>query len=228
MKKCKLLILLLLLLMGSASVRAVTLSVVDEVPVINFVVWTNSGETVAYCLAEHPVVTVSGDRLILATRESIVEYSVGDVKKFTFEPLYYFVAWLNDGSRYAYALDEHPVVTYSNGELLLTTSSRQVVYQASNVHKFTFSASDITSDEPLPPTTGVSLPEQPQHFIQQGDVAFTGCRAGSTICIYTLDGKLLQTMTVDETSKGIIDTASYPAGIYIIKTETTTHKIIKR
>lgn len=228
MKQLKPLIRLLLLMLVSvpAFSQTGTASAPDEAPAIDFVVWTRSGEKVAYRLSEHPVVTHSGDKLILTTNTGIVEYAAGDVRKFTFEPIYYFVAWLNDGSRTAYTLGQHPVVTYTNGELLLTTTQQQVAYAAGDVRKFTFSASDISCDAP----TSVTSPlEQGQQFnLQQGNVRFSGSPAGSTISIYAIDGKLLHTTTTDEAGNAIIDITSYPAGVYIIKTETITHKIIKR
>ena len=92
MKQFRLLIWLLLLLSGPTFARQAILSATDEVPVINFVVWTHSGEKIAYSLAQHPVVTHSGDKLILSTGADAVEYTARDVKKFTFEPIYYFVA----------------------------------------------------------------------------------------------------------------------------------------
>ena len=228
MKQLRPLLWLLLLLVGSvpAYSQAEVPPATDEAPAIDFVVWTHSGEKIAYCLSEHPVVTQSGDKLILTTNTGIVEYAAGDVRKFTFEPIYYFVAWLNDGSRTAYALGQHPVVTYTNGELLLSTQHEQVAYTAGDVRKFTFSASDISCDAP----TSVTSPlEQGQQFsLQQGNVHFSSCRAGSPISLYTLDGKLLQTVAADADGNARLVTGSSPAGVYIIKTETITHKIIKR
>lgn len=228
MKRSIQLIWLLLLLAAPTFARQAMMPAADEVPVINFVVWTYGGEKISYSLAQHPVVTHSGDKLILTTNLGTVEYAASDVRKFTFEPIYYFVAWLNDGSRYAYALGEHPVVTYSNGELLLTTQQQQVAYTATDVNKFTFSPSDITSEGQQPPTTGISTPQQPQLGIHNGDIHFSGSRAGSPINVYTLDGKLLHTTTTDDAGNATISIASHPAGVYIIKTETITHKIIKR
>ena len=228
MKQLRPLLWLLLLLVGNASAfsQAETPPATDEAPAIDFVVWTHSGEKIAYRLSEHPVVTQSGDKLILTTNTGIVEYAAGDVRKFTFEPIYYFVAWLNDGSRTAYALGQHPVVTYTNGELLLTTTQQQVAYTAGDVRKFTFSASDISCDAPTSVTS--PLEQDWQFSLQQGNVHFSGSPAGSTIIVYTIDGKLLHTTTTDEAGNAAIDIASYPAGVYIIKTETITHKIIKR
>ena len=200
----------------------------DEAAAIDFVVWTHSGEKIAYRLSEHPVVTHSGDRLTLTTNAGAVEYTAGDVWKFTFEPIYYFVAWLTDGSRHAYPLGEHPVVTYTNGELLLSTQHEQVAYTAADVRKFTFSTTGITCDEELPTSVTSPLEQAQQFSLQQGDIHFSGCRAGSPISLYTLDGKLLQTVAADADGNARLATDNYPAGVYIIKTETITHKIIKR
>lgn len=231
MKQLKPLIRLLLLFVGviPAFSQTAPLTATNEAPAINFVVWTHSGERITYPLSEHPVVTHIGDKLKLSTHTGAVEYTATEVRKFTFEPIYYFVAWLSDGSRYAYALDQHPVVTYSNGELLLSTSQEQIAYPADDVHKFTFSLSDITDDGQKPPATQISSIEQEnQYHIRSGEIQFSNCHPGSPIHIYTLDGKLLHTATVATDGRANIDTSTYPAGVYIIKTETITHKIIKR
>ena len=227
MKKIKLFI-WFLLFVGNAFARTCYLPYADDVPALNFIVWTRSGEKIAYMLSEHPVVTTSGDKLILTTRTGIVEYMASDIKKFTLEPVYYFVTWLNDGSRYAYALDEHPVITYSNGELLLDTKAQQVSYSADEVHKFTFSLSDISCEGDMPPASIPSIEQQPQCNMQQGNLFFAGSHPGSVIAVYTLDGKLLQRVTTDASGNAHLVTGTYPAGVYIIKTETITHKIIKR
>lgn len=229
MKKLQLFIWFLLLFVSSSFARMSSFSSRDDVPALNFVVWTHSGEKIGYLLSEHPVVTKNGDKLIIGTRIGVVEYSTIDIKKFTFEPIYYFVAWLKDGSRYAYALEEHPVISYSDGDLLLDTHTQRVVYSADEVHKFTFSLSDISCEGEIPPATAVtSLKYQQQFRLQQGDMYFCGCRAGSYISIYTLDGKLLQTVVADANGNAHIVTGTYPAGVYVIQTETITHKIIKR
>ena len=64
--------------------------------------------------------------------------------------------------------------------------------------------------------------------IHNGDIHFSSIRAGSPINVYTLDGKLLHTTTTDDAGNATISIASHPTGVYIIKTETITHKIIKR
>lgn len=229
MKKTQLFIWLLLLVVSDGFARMDYSANADDLPTLNFVVRTHSGEKVSYLLSEHPVVTIDGNKLIITTRTGAVEYSVSDVNKFTFEPIYYFVVWLNNGNRYAYALDEHPVVTYSNGELLFDTRYQQVSYMATAVRKFTFSASDVTHEEQSPPSTGIESVEQEQlHIIQQGDVYFSGCKAGSNVSIYSIGGKILYTTEIDANGNACLMLSSYPSGVYIIKTEKVTHKIIKR
>ena len=144
-------------------------------------------------------------------------------------PILYFVVWTHNDEKVAYLLSEHPVVTYSEGELLLSTLQQEVFYTASDVHKFTFSTSDITGEGQLPPTTEVLCLEQELELaLQQGDVLFMGSCAGSEISVYTIDGMLLHTVIVDATCCVHLEMSSYPSGVYVIKTEKTTHKIIKK
>ena len=98
MKQLRPLLWLLLLLVGNAPAysQAEVPPATDEAPVIDFVVWTHSGEKIAYRLSEHPVVTQSGDKLILTTNTGVVEYAASDVRKFTFEPIYYFIVTIRN------------------------------------------------------------------------------------------------------------------------------------
>lgn len=151
--------------------------------------------------------------------------SVGAINSPDERPEIDFVVWMHDGAKVAYRLSEHPVVTYCDGELLLETHQQKVSYVADDVHKFTFS----TGEEQEQPSTGVDSVCLEQHVsMKQGDILFSGCGVGECVYVYTMDGKLMQTVKVDESGRAFIPFSSYSAGAYIIKTETITHKIIKR
>jgi len=51
----------------------------------NVVVWDQNGESVAYDLAESPVITYSGTTLLLKTDKVSVEYQLANVHKLTFD-----------------------------------------------------------------------------------------------------------------------------------------------
>lgn len=143
-------------------------------------------------------------------------------------PTYFLIAWLKDGRKDAYALEEHPSVVYSDGMLILSTTWQQMEYPHDIVRKFTMTDTD-NPEEPVSPETDIFNVQHPNNMqVSYGDVVFSSCRPGAVIKIFSLDGRLLNTAVVNAGGSAIIRTADYPAGVYIIQSETITHKIIKR
>ena len=48
------------------------------------------------------------------------------------------LVWQADGKVVAFSLDEEPVTTYSNGNLVITTTSKTVTYPLEQVRKYTY------------------------------------------------------------------------------------------
>ena len=81
-----------------------------------------------------------------------------------------------------------------------------------------------------PEDTHVDVVEKTAVTMRQiGDVVvISGCNFGSQVMVYSLNGVLLQLHYADVEGNVEISMADYAQGIYIIKTETITYKIIKR
>jgi len=66
------------LLSFSLAIRA------EEAIVVTLEVWTHNGEKIIYGLNERPVVTYSGDNLVITTEDISINYPLADLHKFTF------------------------------------------------------------------------------------------------------------------------------------------------
>ena len=143
------------------------------------------------------------------------------------EPTYYLTTWLKNGRRDAYALSEHPVVVYGDNELQLTTSAQIVKYVASDVHKFTLSNTDESCEEDSTLAIEDVKSSDAMH-VSPGTIEFSGCKPGSEIKVYAINGTLIATYHVNANGYLLIQMQNYPVGIYIIKSETITHKIIRK
>ena len=88
---------------------------------------------------------------------------------------------------------------------------------------FTFRQFDISAIQPA------QLGTEPQLAISNAGQTLTvsGCRAGSRICIYSMSGSRLISMTTTEGSAQIT-VAHLPAGIYLLQVDSTTVKFQKR
>ena len=112
------------------------------------------------------------------------------------------------GGTVEYAFSEKPVVTYSDGYLIITAtgSKESVMYPLSNMQKFTFGE---VSDQVTRITTPASVAPQ------------------STF-IYSIDGKLVRTLNPNEDGSTSASVEGLPAGTYVIKNGTTTYKVLKK
>lgn len=141
------------------------------------------------------------------------------------EPVYAFYVWTVGGEKVGYPLEERPTVVYNGEKIVLTTTRVIIEYPAESVRKYTLE--DMMSP---PEDTHVDVVEKTAVTMRQiGDVVvISGCNFGSQVMVYSLNGVLLQLHFADVEGNVEFSMADYAQGIYIIKTETITYKIIKR
>lgn len=101
---------------------------------------------------------------------------------------------------------EKPVVTYSEGNLVISVTGASVSYPLSIMEKFTFGES---SEHVTRITAPVDLAPQPTF-------------------IYSIDGKLLRTYKPNEDGTTSASLDGLPAGTYVVKNGKTSYKVAKR
>ncbi len=104
------------------------------------------------------------------------------------------------------AFSEKPVVTYSDGNLIITAAEASVTYPLSNMDKFTFGEVD---DQVTRITAPVNTAPQPTY-------------------IYSLDGKLMRTLQPSEDGTTPASLDGLTPGTYVIKNGKTSYKVLKR
>ena len=110
------------------------------------------------------------------------------------------------GGTVEFAFSEKPVVTYSDGCLVVSVQGASVKYPLSNMQKFTFGE---VSDQWTRIVAPADQKPQPTY-------------------IYNVGGVLLRTLqpSADGSTSASLD--GLPAGTYIIKNGTTSYKTIKK
>lgn len=141
------------------------------------------------------------------------------------EPLYRFYVWLRDGRIEGYAIEEKPQVTMGEELFTLSTTSATVAYEAKNVSKFTLN--DAAVDDPTSAITPVAFADTEIAF-HGGEFSISNSRAGMPVMVYDLQGRLVSSQRISPDGTLSISLHSYPAGVYIVKTETSTYKINKK
>lgn len=137
------------------------------------------------------------------------------------ETVYYFVASLRDGSELSYPFAERPTLTNKGTDLLLTTTKGNLELPHGSVQKFTIIAQqEATGIKKVKNKAKVEWKENVLHFVQ--------CRVGSIISVYDKSGRMVLEKHVDEDGVCCISLQAQPSGIYVIKSENVTCKILKK
>lgn len=221
----------------------------DSEPKYSFVVWFHDGGKVSLSLDEHPVVTYSDGNIVVSTTDSRIEYAHAAVRKFTIEevevvpdvptpdpepeptpdpepiPEFYFVVWMHSGARISFPLVEHPVLTYVDGDIVVTTSQEQLTYAHVDVRKFTFADEDISQGEPAK----IETSEHEAQWQRQGDVMyFVDCTPGERVTVYNATGQQVAQYAILPDGTLRIPLSQFGEGMYIVKTESITYKFMKK
>lgn len=111
------------------------------------------------------------------------------------------------GSTVEFAFSEKPVVTYSDGYLVITAQDRTVQFPMSIMQKFTFG--EVEEDQITRITAPVNVAPQPTY-------------------IYGIDGKLMRTLKPSDDGSTPANLDGLPAGTYVIKNGSTSYKVLKK
>lgn len=141
------------------------------------------------------------------------------------EPEFYFVLWLEGGGVVAYPLDKHPQVTYNNGQLKITTDVEEVYIEPDQVNKFT-----INDSEPNDDLSGVEGNYILSPKLEKGkdSMLFVNCRADMDVFVYKLGGELVKYAKTDSDGSLYLSLKELGSGVYIVKSEEITCKILKK
>ena len=128
---------------------------------------------------------------------------------------------MNDGTQHQYYMSEYDRVYFEDNEALVvemapTTKSDR--YNLAEIRKITCSEVEGMIEET---DDSVQLSPNPSH-----DAFMLHNLAGrQRIDIYALDGRLVK--SVEAVGDQVIDIADLPIGLYLVKTVSSTHKMIK-
>ena len=127
---------------------------------------------------------------------------------------------LKDGTTQTYELAEQPVITVVGTGLKIVANHADVSILLSDVVRYTFQKR----------TTGIDEVDTNQEVIdyKDGVLTLSGLEAGTPISLYTIDGRLLQAHTVADDGTYRQSLASLRQGVYVVKVNHKSYKIMKR
>ena len=128
--------------------------------------------------------------------------------------------WKADGTVVTFNLDEMPVTTYSEGNLVIKTTKTTVTYPLEQVRKYTYSS--VTDALSAPKLERATLSKDGE------SLTFTGLKPQTLISIYNVSGQLVRNVKSRELGKTTVSVANLPVGVYVVKVNGVTYKITKR
>ncbi len=105
-----------------------------------------------------------------------------------------------------FAFSEKPVVTYSEGHLIISVENASVSYPLSNMDKFTFGELDDDVTRIVAPASAAPQPT----------------------FIYNIEGKLVRSYQPSDSRATSASVEGLPAGTYVIKNGNTSYKVLKK
>lgn len=128
--------------------------------------------------------------------------------------------WFSNGSVMSIKLFEGPKTTYKDGNLVITMLKNSVTYPLEKVRRFTYGYSSV----------GIDTPEKMEAaFSSDGEtLTFTGLKPHTQVSLYNVAGVLLQTIDSGNQNKTVISASHLPVGVYVVKVDGGTYKIMKR
>lgn len=127
------------------------------------------------------------------------------------------IVTLKDGSEWRFAFADKPVVTCQDGMFVVKTATVEQSTELADIDNYKF---DVNS--------GANLLEADEATLgyAMGQVAISGLQAGVAVYVYAMDGVLVLSARADEAGRATLDMNACPKGVYIVKANQMSWKII--
>ena len=137
------------------------------------------------------------------------------------EPKSRLVVWAKDGTKTYFDLAENPKTTFKDNDLVITSESMTVNYPLEQVLRYTYELVSTGIES-------ISL-EKTVRISQRGDaLTLENLKPGTAVSLYTVDGKLVMAHAAGDSRSVTISLSDRPSGVYIVKANDVTCKMLKR
>jgi hypothetical protein len=126
---------------------------------------------------------------------------------------------LGNNEAVEFALSDEPNVTATGDSVVIKSRSVEVAYAMADIAYLDYSNS----------TTGLNTTKSGESDIQRigNTLIMHGQNAGEAVNVYTIDGKLVNSVKVDAQGKAVVSLETLAAGVYVVKANGKSTKIAK-
>ena len=129
--------------------------------------------------------------------------------------------YTKDGAHHEFQLFDRPQVTFEQGNLHIRTKKDEVSFALADVAYYNFEKGYFDAIEDAEaPTEGM--------IVQDNEVTISNLPEGSFVSVYSLDGKKMASAIVPATGICSVSLRAFPTGVYVVKANDITYKILKR
>ena len=130
------------------------------------------------------------------------------------------VVWLSDGEKVYFDLNDNPQTSFSESGVSIETNMLKISYPFNHIIKYTYedSSTDIVDLKA----------NEMRVYMNENGLVFDNIKHGTLINIVTIDGKIIDTLKVDNGKNFTIPLNKYTNGVYLIKINNITYKILKQ
>ena len=133
------------------------------------------------------------------------------------------VVLTKDGAKTEFLLGDNPKVLFKGKDLRITSAKADVTYALADILRFTYVNTNPTGINEL-----AEMDDPTEVSYQDGTLVLSQLKEGAVVGVYSLDGKLVQQLRAGHRGTYRLSLSSLPKGVYIVKADTITYKIMKR
>lgn len=137
---------------------------------------------------------------------------------------HYLVIEMNDSRQHSYSLSDKPVITFDNNRLFIKTDKIELDYPIKDIVKYYFTELDETGVE------DIKKDANKIHFIYTNPdfLSIEGVIGDADIKVYDISGRICDVISTNSDNCIKVELKGLTKGVYIIKINNHSFKIIRR
>lgn len=125
---------------------------------------------------------------------------------------------MKSGEKVAFTFANNPQIRFVDDNLVINTNLYEFSYAAAAVQRYVFGAS----------VTGINAPVADGNIIEGDDLTLNLLKSGSDVTVFSTDGKVVLAGKANSQGVAQLSLKNLPVGVYVVKTDSFTTKILKR
>ena len=128
------------------------------------------------------------------------------------------------GGETTFLLVDKPEAKFEGNQLRVRSEKADVSFNISDVLRFLYTKRSVVGIDDLETQNDPTAID----YQQDGTLVISQLRAGAGVGVYSMDGKLVQQLKARHAGTYRLSLSSLPRGVYIVKADNITYKIMKR